>query len=250
MENNGFLKNSQIIILGICIAGATVASSVIVSKGMMRIKQFTTEVISVTGSAEKNIVSDYTVWKSEFSRRDAVMTTAYDALKADLKKVQDYLSSKGIAENEITVSQVNTEILYKRDEKGNNTNEIEGYLLRQGIEVRSADVVKVTAVSRESTDLITQGIQFISQAPEYFYTKLAELKVDMLAQATENAKRRAEQMAGSTGNKIGVMRSAKMGVIQITPVNSYEVSDWGTNDTTSLEKKVTAVVRVDYAIKE
>ena len=72
----------------------------------------------------------------------------------------------------------------------------------------------------------------------------------MLAEATSNAKKRAEQMAVSTGNKIGVMRSAKMGVFQITPVNSFDVSDYGLNDTTSLEKKVNAVVNVEFAISE
>ena len=72
----------------------------------------------------------------------------------------------------------------------------------------------------------------------------------MLAKATENAKRRAVSMAASTGNKIGLMRSAKMGIFQITPVNSYKVSWYGNNDTSSYDKKVTAVVNVAFAIAE
>ena len=103
-------------------------------------------------------------------------------------------------------------------------------------------------VSRESTELIDQNIDFESSAPEYFYTKLDELKIEMLAKATENAKARAENMVKATGNKIGSIRSAKMGVFQITPINSTEVSDWGVNDTTSLEKRVTAVVTASFAI--
>lgn len=71
----------------------------------------------------------------------------------------------------------------------------------------------------------------------------------MLAKATENAKQRAENMARATGNKIGFMRSAKMGVFQITPVTSTDVSDWGTNDTSSLDKKVMSVVTVSFAIE-
>ena len=114
--------------------------------------------------------------------------------------------------------------------------------------MRSNDVQKITQISRESTELIQQGIEFISNAPQYFYTKLPELKHELLSEATKDAKRRAEQMAQSTGNKVGVIRSAKMGVFQITPVNSYEVSDWGENDTSSLEKKANAVVRVDFSI--
>lgn len=243
-----FFKNSQIIILGFCIALATVASTVILSRSLMAIKKFSNEVITVTGSAEKKILSDYIVWKSEFSRRDPQMTVSYQKLEDDMKFVKEYLLSKGIAENEIIVSPVATKVLYKKNEKGNDTNDIEGYLLSREIEVRSYDVQKVTTVSRESTELINRGVEFISNVPEYFYTKLAELKREMLAEATKDAKIRAEQMASSAGNKIGPIRSAKMGVIQITPVNSYEVSDWGVNDTTSFEKKANAVVRVDFAI--
>lgn len=249
MESSpNFLKNSQIIVLGLCIALATIASTVILSRSLIAIKKFSSEVITVTGSAEKKILSDYMVWKSEFSRRDPQMTVSYQRLEDDLKLVKQYLLSKGIAENEIIVSPVATKVLYKKNDKGNDTNEIEGYLLSRGIEVRSYDVQKVAAVSRESTELINRGIEFISNAPEYFYTKLSELKREMLAEATKDAKIRAEQMASSAGNKIGPIRSAKMGVIQITPVNSYEISDWGVNDTTSFEKKANVVVRVDFAI--
>ena len=71
----------------------------------------------------------------------------------------------------------------------------------------------------------------------------------MLARATENAKQRAENMAKATGNKIGVIRSARMGVLQITPGTSTDVSDMGINDTSSLDKKVTAVVTASFAIE-
>lgn len=107
----------------------------------------------------------------------------------------------------------------------------------------------ITRLSMESTELIDQGVEFSSGAPEYYYTKLDELKIEMLAKATQNAKQRAENMTQATGNKIGLMRSAKMGVFQITPINSTDVSDWGVNDATSLEKKVTAVVTVSFAIE-
>jgi hypothetical protein len=244
------LKNIQIIILGLCIAGATVFSTVILSKGLMQIKKFTNEVITVTGSAEKKIVSDYIVWRSSFSRRDPQMTIAFEKLGNDLAKVKKYLLSKGVKEDEIIASQISTSVLYKRSDKGYNTNEIEGYSLNQSLEVRSYDVGKVDDIARQSTELIHQNIQFISSAPEFFYTKLGELKVEMLAKATENAKTRAKSMAASTGNKIGLMRSAKMGIFQITPVNSYDVSWYGHNDTSSYEKKVTAVVNVDFAIGE
>jgi len=249
MEGLKVLKSTQIIILGICFVIATIVSTVILSKGLLQIKKFSSEVITVTGSAEKKIVSDYIVWKAHFSRRAPELKTAYTLLQDDLKKVKEYLTAKGVKDDELIISQVETKVLYKKNEKGNDTNEIEGYLLSQGIEVKSYDVQKIDRVSRESTELIMQGIEFISEAPEYFYTKLAELKIEMLAKATEDAKQRAVSMANSTGNKIGAIRSAKMGVFQITPVTSTEVSWYGENDISSLEKKVMAVVTASFAIE-
>lgn len=249
MEGGRILKNSQIIILGICIAVATIASSVILSGGFLKVMKFTREQISVTGSATKVIQSDYIVWRGTFSRRDVLLKTAYESLKADLVKVKAYLSAKGVIDNDIIIYPVVTTTLYKKNEKGYDTNDIEGYKVDQDVEIRSNDVDRVAQVSRESTELIDQGIEFVSPVPQYFYTKLDELKIEMLAKATENAKQRAESMAKSTGNKIGFMRSAKMGVFQITPVTSTDVSDWGENDTSSFDKKVMAVVTVSFAIE-
>ncbi len=249
MEGLKVLRSTQIIVLGVCFVIATIVSTVILSKGLLQIKKFSSEVVTVTGSAEKKILSDYIVWNAEFSRQEVDLKVGYKKLQDDLNKVKVYLTPKGIKEDELIVSQVNTRVLYKKNEKGNDTNEVEGYRLSQGIEVKSYDVKKVEDVSRQSTELIEQDIQFISNAPEYFYTKLAELKIEMLASATEDAKKRAITMAQSTGNKIGAIRSAKMGTFQITPVNSYDVSWYGENDTSSYEKKVMAVVNSSFAIE-
>ncbi|NQT45888.1 MAG: SIMPL domain-containing protein [Candidatus Omnitrophica bacterium] len=250
MEGTKFLRSTQIIILGVCIAFATIVSTVILSRGFMKVKKYSNEVISVAGSAEKKILSDYIVWGSEFSVRDPQMTAAFARLKNDLEKVKAYLLGKGVKEDEIIASQIDTKVFYKKTEKGQDTNEIEGYLLKQDIEVRSYDVENVVKISRQSTELIDQDIHFLSRFPDFFYTKLADLKIEMLSEATEDAKKRALSMATSAGNRIGLMRSAKMGVFQITPVNSYDVSWWGNNDTSSYEKKVTAVAHVSFAIEE
>jgi len=221
----------------------------ILSKGFLKITKFVREQISVTGSAQREIKSDYIVWRGSFSTRQADLKTGYQKLNDDLAVVKKYLIGKGISENEIIVSQISINKVYKKNDKGNDTNEIQWYILSEIIEVRSYDVEKVDRISRESTELINENIEFESYAPDYSYTKLDELKIEMLAKATENAKQRAENMVKATGNKIGSIRSAKMGVFQITPVNSTEVSDWGVNDTSSFDKKVTAVVSASFAIE-
>ncbi|MGB9866496.1 MAG: SIMPL domain-containing protein [Bacillota bacterium] len=153
-------------------------------------------------------------------------------------------------ENEIVYLPVTTETIYALDPRtGMMTRDISGYVLRQSIEIRSREVDKVTAISRESTELIEKGIEFESYPPQYYYTKLNELKIDMLGEAARDAMTRAEKIAASTGARIGHSRAAKMGVFQITPKNSTEVSDYGINHTSSLEKEITAVVNAEFPLQ-
>ena len=249
MDSLRVLRNTQVIILGGCIAVATIGSSIILSSAFLKFQKATHEVITVTGSANRPITSDYVVWGASFDVRDADLSKGYKRLSADLEKVKQYLLAKGIKPDELTIPQVGTQQLYKKDSRGNDTNEFIDYRLSQSIEVHSVDVTNVTAISRMITELIDQGIQLNSGAPQYHYRKLDELKLEMLARATENAKQRAANMANATGNHIGTIRSAKMGVFQIAPINSNDVTDYGMNDTSSLDKKVTAVVTATFAIE-
>ena len=120
--------------------------------------------------------------------------------------------------------------------------------MSQEITVRSAEVDKVTEISRGATELINQGILLESREPEYHYTKLGDLKILMLAEAAKDAKLRAEQIAASTGSSVGPLRSARMGVMQINPAGSSDTSGEGNNDITSLEKDVIAVVTSSFAL--
>jgi len=249
MDSFRVLRNTQVVILGLCFAVATIASAVILSSAFLKFQKATHEVITVTGSANQPILSDYTVWRASFNVRDADLAKGYKRLSADLEKVKQYLHGKGIQPDELTIPQVSTQQLYKKDSHGNDTNELIDYRLSQVVEVHSVNVTNVTEISRAITELIDQGLQLSSEAPEYHYRKLDELKLEMLAKATANAKQRAENMAKATGNRIGPIRSAKMGVFQITPVNSNQVADYGVNDLSAMDKKVTAVVTATFAIE-
>ena len=123
------------------------------------------------------------------------------------------------------------------------------YRLSQNIEIRSHEVEKYTELSQQANELIEAGINLVSQPPEYLYTKLSQLRIEMTAEASKDAKARAEAIAKSTGNKVGAVRSAKTGVFQITSRNSTDVSDYGIYDTSSLEKDITAVVSVQFGMK-
>jgi hypothetical protein len=207
------------------------------------------EAITVTGSARKRIKADLVIWSATVTYQSEKATDAYRSLSESIPRVKQYLISKGISENEITISAVTTTAVRKTNENGVGTSEISGYALKQSLEVRSSDVDKVAAVAREATELINQNILIESNAPEFLYTKLGDMKIEMLGDAAADAKTRAERIAASTGSKVGSVRSAKMGVIQVTAADSTDVSDEGISDTSSIDKDIAAVVNVSFAVE-
>ena len=233
---------------GLAALALALVLAAVIGAGAFRAAKRAGDQIEVTGSAKKQIRSDYAVLRLSVSAQDASLQGAYAALTGNANQVRGFLRQSGVADSLVTERPIETENLYRVSESGMTTGELVGYRLTQRWEVRSADVNGITTLSQRATGLINQGVPLQSGSPEYLYTKLNEVRTQMLAEATEDAKRRAESIAKSAGADIGAVRSARMGVFQITPRNSTEVSDYGINDTSSLEKDITAVVRVTFAV--
>lgn len=241
-ENGPFWFNSGLA-LGVCVVLASTIFGWFYSNAKKG-----DEAITVTGSAKRRITSDLVLWSAGITQQAPQLADAYKGLADNVPRIKQYLLSKGIPENQMTVSSISSVTLKGKDSDGNETNEITGYSLSQSIEVRSNDVQKIAQVAREATELINQGILIESAAPKYYYTGIGDLKVEMLGEAAKDAKERAAKIASSTGNSIGSVRSAKMGVLQITAADSTDVSDYGVYDTTTIEKDMTAVVNVSFAV--
>lgn len=203
--------------------------------------------ISVTGSAYKIVKSDSARLEFEINARKSDKQQAYSAVKAQLPIVTNYLKEKGITDIDIKAS--NGYNSYKYSPNGNMTNDIAYYNLSQPIVIKSSDVDKIKEISSDIQSLMTQGVDINVMNTEYFYSKLGDLKVNLLEDATKDAKERANAMLKATHNRPGKIQSVQMGVFQITPVDSTNVSDMGINDTSSIDKKVTAVANVVFRIK-
>ncbi len=232
---------------GVALAIGLVLASLIFGLSFIRARRGD-QTITVTGSARKRIKSDLVIWSASVSYQAPVLADAYRSLSETVPRVKQYLIGKGIAENQITISSISSQTHQVRDSNGQETGQISGYTLRQELEVRSNEVEKIAKIAREATELINQGILIESHAPAYHYTKLGEEKITMLAEAAKDAQLRAQRIAESTGSSIGSMKTARMGVLQITAADSTEVSDSGMNDTSSLDKDITAVVNIGFEI--
>jgi uncharacterized protein len=207
------------------------------------------KVIQVTGSARRAIQSDLIVWRAKVSAMDPELTKSYQVVKDSTDKTVEFLKAAGIPADQIKVSSVGTLKRRARDEKGNETERIVAYELWQDIEVSSSDVQRVAKVADQVTGLIKDGIIIESNQPSYIYTRLADLKVSMLAEATRDAQTRAQQIAANSGARLGNIIDAKMGVMQINAVHNYDASGSGINDTSSFEKEITAVVSAKFGLE-
>jgi hypothetical protein len=241
-------KNVVWMIVSLILALGIIISSYILTSGIKEIKGPGNS-LSVKGSAKKQITSDLVVWTGSFGLQSSSLSQAYQELKDSEKKVKAYLIKQGINDKDIIFSSIVTNTNYVMLPNGMYSNQIDSYRLYQDVEIRSNDIDRITEISRNATDLINEGVEFQSNAPQYFYTKLSELKIDMIELATKDAKARAEKMLAVTGNRVGKLNSANIGIFQITPLYSDEISDYGINDTTSIEKEITSVVTCEFEVQ-
>jgi hypothetical protein len=206
--------------------------------------------VSVTGLGQSNFSSDLIVWEANFSQTHYQLKNAYSNLQSDKKTIITYLVSKGISTKDIVFSAVNTQKNTKRNYSNNGDfigSEFTGYTLNQTVQIESKEVEKIEKISREVTELLNQDIQLYSSAPRYYYTKLDELKIEMISQATENARLRAEKIADNSKSKLHDLIVAKMGIFQITGQNSNEDYSWGgAYNTSSKEKTASITMKLTY----
>jgi hypothetical protein len=232
------------------IIAAAVIIGCLVLGGAYKYKFRSSETIVVTGLAEKDFASDEVVWKGSFARTASDLKTAYAQLKDDEKEIRTYVKSKGIPDANIVFSSVDVQKNFRQstDENGRNAGSVfTGYTLNGSVTVDSKDIQLVENISREVTELLQKGIEFNSGRPAYYYSKLNELKIDLLAKASEDAKLRAETIAKSSGIQLGKLKKATMGVFQITGKNNNEdYSFGGSFNTSSRQKTASITLRVEY----
>ena len=238
------------------IAGVTaIICAVVLSGNLVQYKKTSgSGGLSATGSATCDFESDLVVWRGSFSVYGEDTADAYAVIKKDAQLVKEYLLANGVTEEEMVFSSVDISQQYRTeyDDNGNYIRDYpDGFNLYQSLSVTSTDIDKVEAVSRDISQLIESGVQLVSYSPEYYCTRLDEVKLDLIEKATDNAKQRIDIMAAGTGSKAGQLLTANLGVFQITARNSGsgEYSYGGAFDTSSRYKTAMITVRLNYAVE-
>ncbi|HYG75112.1 MAG TPA: SIMPL domain-containing protein [Planctomycetota bacterium] len=205
--------------------------------------------LAVTGSARKRIRSDLGVWSIHVCGKGDDTKTAYADMKKSMDRVQKFLSDRGFSPAEISLGAIASHSVFRRDRFGNVTMDVTGYKLSRACTVSSPQVDKVLSAAAEVTELIQEELDVQSGTPEFYYTKIGDLKIEMIGEASRDARMRADQIVEHAGCSIGEVRNARMGVLQITRPESTEVSASGIYDTSTIDKDVNAVVSLTFGIQ-
>jgi len=240
MENN----NKHYVIFGLILGLSLIISTSIGAFAFYKIR--TADTITTTGSAKKSVVSDQVKWASSITRavKASTIKDGYVKMDTDLKTVKDFLATNAVADTSIDISPIFMNEIYEQ-----NPGPEKSYDLVQNITVQSNDVQKISDLAKNVSSLTSNGMLFATNSLEFYYSKLPDVRVSLLADAVADAKARAEQLALAGGKKIGALQSASSGVVQVMTPNSAEVSDYGTYDTSSINKEIMVTVKATFEIK-
>jgi hypothetical protein len=239
------MEKNKLIFFGIILSVGLIAAAAV--GGVFFVKaRSNAEQITVTGSARFKVMSDYAKWTSNFSRTvyREELKQGYALMKNDEQAVLNFLKEKGVGEKEINIYPIMTMEVWKSD-----SNEPKEYTLSQNVEIRSSDVDKIKNLSKNIQPLVDNGVFFTIGSLEYYYTKLPEIRVSLLPEAIKDAKNRAAIIAEASDKEIGAIKSVDTGSVQVLVPNSVDVSDYGSYDTSSIEKEIMVTVHPVFGLK-
>lgn len=229
------------------LAAALVVAAAISANAIAGLKRAGDE-ITVTGSATRPVRSDLAVWRLDVTAQAPTQVAATRQAANGAEQVRRWLASHGFEDSLLTVRTPFT-MIQNEWLNGMETGRVLGYRVTQQIVVRTPDVDRIADLAGDLTALLDQGVAVVGQAPEYLYAALPTIRGPLLADATRDARTRAEEIVAAAGARVGRIKAVRVGVFQVRQRQSTETSDYGIYDTSERDKDVTGVVRVVFAIE-
>lgn len=243
-STRGRVSNFGLVVVGLCIAAGMAVAGYFVSQTLYRSK-VALNTAEVKGLAERRVQADRAGWTVyyELAATDASDIPAlYQRAEEKQQRIVQVLTEGGFTETEITPDVVEYEYRELRDD---NQQLVERrYVLKGAVTVETDKVEQIAPARLKVNRLITEGIKVSSEAPRYYFTKLNDIKPEMLSEATRNARAAANEFATNAGVRTGGIRSARQGGFQVRDVGE----DYG--DTGRIDKEVRVVTTITFYLTE
>ncbi len=228
----------------VALAIAVVVAGTVLAHAFRDVKK-RRDTITVTGSAREPISANQVSWRLTVTAQRAKAADASRVLRREARTVRSFLSDGGIPDGDVTLPPITIDQTQRRVARKRFVTE---YVLAQSFQVTTGDVDKLESAAGRVSALLEQGVTLTVGRLSYSSTELTEARLKALQAATKNASERARTIVEGVGGDLGGVRSASLGVYQIVPRNSNEISDYGINDTSTKEKDVVAVVSVTFGV--
>ena len=202
--------------------------------------------VSVKGLAERDVKSDLALWTIHFQAADDNILSAKKQIEKQQKKIMKFLTKVGFSPNEVLVQGLTMQDAYAETYREKSTISAR-YTLTQNLLVRTGKVDLVQKAYPNIGELVSSGVNFAAygNAVSYAYTKLNDVKPEMLREATLNAKAAADEFARNSGAVVGNIRHANQGVFSITA----REQNTDQPESAQIDKKVRVVSTIEYFLK-
>lgn len=247
-------KNSlPLIIFGIILALGLIAAAFVLGTQFKNLKQSGT--ITVKGLAEAPYKANLAQIQMGVSAWGQDYAGALANGKNDFKALQQFVASKGFSVSSQNVTPISVEPYNEDyvDEQGQTRTRQNGYKATQTLSISSQELNKITNMLAQVQNYRISHESVTFEKPQYLLNDLEKIKHDLIAKATDDANKRAEEFAKTGHAKVGVMRSASQGSFNILDAHSPDTDDsdyGGTYDKDGVDKLVRLVVTIDYAIEQ
>lgn len=221
--------------LGLVGAGALIGQGVVNARVGDR-------VVTVRGLSERDVVADLAILPIRFTATGDVLSEVQGRIDADLETVRQFLTAQGYPADAVTLGRLEVTDMQSREYGGQNNGP--RFILAQTVIVRTTDVARVQTTTRSLNDLVRRGVVIQDfNGPTYVFTRLNDVRPEMIAEATASARTGAEQFAEDSGTPLGPIREATQGSFQI--LSRDEIGD----ESQSPDKKVRVVTTVRYGLR-
>ena len=242
-----------LIIFGIILALGLIAAAFVLGTQFKNLKQSGT--ITVKGLAEAPYKANLAQIQMGVSAWGQDYAGALANGKNDFKALQQFVASKGFSVSSQNVTPISVEPYNEDyvDEQGQTRTRQNGYKATQTLSISSQELNKITNMLAQVQNYRISHESVTFEKPQYLLNDLEKIKHDLIAKATDDANKRAEEFAKTGHAKVGVMRSASQGSFNILDAHNPDTDDsdyGGTYDKDGVDKLVRLVVTIDYAIEQ
>jgi hypothetical protein len=237
MANNSTFS-TLLIAISIALAGYFIGNTMYNSKVALNTAE-------AKGLAERRVKSDKANWTISFTTSGSNQTAIsdlYSSAEKDQETIIDLLKDNGFSDKEISVGVIDYNRRVYRDDNQKIVDE--SIWLSGSINVETNNVDIVNKVRGKVNKLIAKGISISNGQPSYHFTRLNEIKPEMLSEATKNARIAANEFAENAGVEVGGIRDARQGSFFIRDAGE----DYG--DTQKIEKEVRVVTTITFYLTE